>query len=246
MATMPIPLLGADPNSPFPPLRRALRDPDGLLAAGGDLSPERLLNAYRHGIFPWFSEGQPILWWSPDPRLVFEPAAFKLPARFRRALRRSEWVLSADRDFAGVIAACATAPRPGQDGTWIDASMLAAYTQLHRLGHAHSVEVRAPDGRLVGGIYGVAIGRMFFGESMFSGRTGGSKAALAGLMRLLAGWEWPLLDAQVENPHLLSLGARHLPRAQFATRIAELVDQPGLVGPWTEAFGVLPAAVLAG
>jgi leucyl/phenylalanyl-tRNA--protein transferase len=245
MANMPIPLLGADPASPFPPVRRALREPDGLLAAGGDLSPVRLLNAYRQGIFPWFSEGDPILWWSPDPRVVFDPASFRLPSRFRRSLRRSDWLLSADRDFDAVIAACASAPRRGQDGTWIGAGMLAAYTQLHRLGHAHSVEVRSPGGSLVGGIYGVAIGRMFFGESMFSAQPGGSKVALAGLLQLLARWQWPLLDAQVENPHLLSLGARRLPRAQFSVLVAELVAQPGLVGPWSEAFGELPAASLA-
>ncbi|MEO8160745.1 MAG: leucyl/phenylalanyl-tRNA--protein transferase [Arenimonas sp.] len=243
---MPIPLLGADPASPFPPLRRALREPDGLLAAGGDLSPVRLLNAYRHGIFPWFSEGQPILWWSPDPRLVFDTAAFRLPARFRRQLRQSAWTLSADRDFDGVMAACASAPRPGQDGTWIGAHMLAAYRALHRLGHAHSIEVHAPDGRMVGGIYGVAIGRMFFGESMFSAQSGGSKAALAGLIQLLASWDWPLLDAQVENPHLLSLGATRLARVQFMARVEGLVELEGLVGSWSEAFGELPAAALAG
>jgi len=241
---MPIPLLGAAPDSPFPPPRRALREPDGLLAAGGDLSPARLLNAYRQGIFPWFNEGDPILWWSPDPRVVFDTAGFRLSSRFRRELRQSGWELSADRDFAGVMRACAQAPRPGQEGgTWIGPGMLAAYAELHRLGHAHSVEVWSGS-RLVGGIYGVAIGRMFFGESMFSAESGGSKAALAGLARTLAGWGWPLIDAQVENPHLRSLGARLLPRAEFLLRISELVALDGRIGPWTEAFGSLPAAGL--
>jgi leucyl/phenylalanyl-tRNA--protein transferase len=242
---MRIALLGAAPDSPFPPPRRALRDPDGLLAAGGDLSPVRLLNAYRQGIFPWFNEGDAILWWSPDPRVVFDSAGFRLPSRFRRTLRRSQWHLSADRDFTGVMRACAQAPRHGQEGgTWIGGSMLAAYSELHRLGHAHSVEVWSGS-RLVGGIYGVAIGRMFFGESMFSAESGGSKVALAGLARALSGWGWPLIDAQVENPHLLSLGARLLPRGEFLARIADLVTLEGRPGPWTDEFGTLPAATLA-
>jgi leucyl/phenylalanyl-tRNA--protein transferase len=243
---MRIAVLGSDPDAPFPPLRQAQRDPNGLLAVGGDLSPTRLLNAYRHGIFPWFNEGEPILWWSPDPRVVFDTADFRLPTRFRRQLRGSGWTLSADRDFGGVMRACALAPRAGQEGgTWIGAQMLAAYQQLHRLGHAHSVEVWAGE-RLVGGIYGVAIGRMFFGESMFSGESGGSKAALAGLARALAAWGWPLVDAQVENPHLLSLGARRLARAGFMDQVRALAALDGRVGPWTEAFGRPAAADLAG
>lgn len=241
---MPIPLLGADPASPFPPVRRALREPDGLLAAGGDLSPLRLLNAYRHGIFPWFSEGQPILWWSPDPRVVFDSAGFRLSSRFRRQLRRSDWLLRADTAFAQVMSACADAPRGGEYGTWIGIEMQEAYCELHRLGHAHSVEVWSGE-RLVGGIYGVAIGRMFFGESMFSAESGGSKVALAGLLQALAAWDWPLLDAQVESPHLLSLGARRLPRAEFLARIGQLVQQPGRECSWAAAFGTRPAAGLA-
>jgi len=243
---MRINLLGAAPDSPFPPARRALREPDGLLAAGGDLTPTRLLNAYRQGIFPWFNEGDAILWWSPDPRVVFDSADFRLPRRFRRSLRQSGWVLSADRDFDGVMRACAQAPRAGQEGgTWIGPSMLAAYSELHRLGHAHSIEVWAGS-RLAGGIYGVAIGRMFFGESMFSAESGGSKAALAGLAHVLSGWGWPLIDAQVENPHLLSLGARLLPRGAFQARIAGLVALEGRTGSWSTVFGSLPAAGLAG
>jgi leucyl/phenylalanyl-tRNA--protein transferase len=242
---MRLAILERSPDAPFPPARRALRDPDGLLAAGGDLSPTRLLNAYRQGIFPWFNEGDPILWWTPDPRTVFDTVDFRLSSRFRRTLRAKDWVLRADADFGGVMHACAKAPRPGQEGTWIGESMLAAYAELHRLGHAHSVEVY--DGtRLVGGIYGVAIGRMFFGESMFSGESGASKAALAGLCRRLDHWGYPLLDAQVENPHLLSLGARPMPREDFLARVGELVAQPGRTGSWNTDFGLLPAAELAG
>jgi leucyl/phenylalanyl-tRNA--protein transferase len=241
---MRIALLDAAPDAPFPPARRALREPNGLLAAGGDLSPTRLLNAYRHGIFPWFNEGEPILWWCPDPRVVFDTASFRLAPRFRRTLRASGWTLRADTDFDGVMRACAKAPRPGQDGTWIGPSMLAAYSELHRLGHAHSVEVYSGE-RMVGGIYGVAIGRMFFGESMFSAESGGSKVALAGLARALSGWGWPLIDAQVENPHLLSLGAELWPRGQFLQATAQLVDQPEPPGHWTARFGELPARVLA-
>jgi len=241
---MRLPRLGADPSSPFPPLEAALHEPDGLLAAGGDLSPTRLLNAYAQGIFPWFSPGEPILWWSPDPRVVFDTAGFRLARRFRRQFRHSDWTIGADTDFEAVMRACALIPRRGQDGgTWIGAQMLAAYLELHRLGHAHSIEVR--DGsRLVGGLYGVAIGRMFFGESMFSAESGGSKLALAALARVLAGWGWPLLDAQVGNPHLASLGARELPRAQFAARVAELTALPGRPGSWTAAFAGLRAASL--
>ena len=241
---MRLPRLGADPASPFPPLEAAWREPDGLLAAGGDLSPVRLLNAYARGIFPWFSPGEPILWWSPDPRVVFDTAGFRLPRRFRRELRGSAWTLSADTRFEEVMRACAQIPRSGQDGTWIGTQMLAAYGALHRLGHAHSIEVLAGE-RLVGGLYGVAIGQMFFGESMFSAESGASKVALAALARRLAGWGWPLLDAQVSNPHLLSLGARTLARAEFAARVAELVALPGRNGSWSAEFDGLRAAELA-
>jgi leucyl/phenylalanyl-tRNA--protein transferase len=242
---MRLPRLGADPASPFPPVSAALRDPDGLLAAGGDLSPVRLLNAYAWGIFPWFSPGEAILWWSPDPRVVFDTARFRLARRFRRELRDSEWTVSADTRFDQVMRACAQIPRRGQDGgTWIGEEMLDAYGALHRLGHAHSIEVLSGE-RLVGGLYGVAVGHMFFGESMFSAESGGSKVALAALARRLAGWGWPLLDAQVSNPHLLSLGARTLPRAEFAARVAELAALPGRIGPWSAHFAGLRAAELA-
>ncbi len=237
-------LLPPDPAAPFPPAELALRQPDGLLAIGGDLSPARLLNAYRGGIFPWFSAGQPILWWSPDPRTVFRTDGVRLSSKFRRALRRSNWVARADTCFAKVIGACASMPRHGQDGTWITADMQAAYVELHRLGHAHSVEVFDAE-KLVGGIYGVAIGRMFFGESMFSAESGGSKVALAALARRLHEWGWPTIDAQVENEHLRSLGAELWPRADFLKMAAVQTQEPAEAGSWSARFGVLPASELA-
>lgn len=239
-----LPCLPADPRAPFPPVSAALREPDGLLARGGDLSAPRLLNAYAHGIFPWFSQGQPILWWSPDPRMLLRSDGVRLSSRFRRGLRKSTWVVRADSAFEAVIASCAAIARPGQRGTWITSAMRAAYVELHRLGHAHSIEVF--DGaRLVGGIYGVAVGRMFFGESMFSGESGGSKVALAGLARRLHEWGWPLIDAQVENGHLLSLGAESWPRQAFIARMSALVALAAPAGAWTLRFGNLPARALA-
>lgn len=239
-----LPMLGDDPLSPFPNARQALREPDGLLAMGGDLSPQRLLNAYRNGIFPWFSQGQPILWWSPDPRMVFNTGRVRLSSRFRRILRRSNWVARADTAFESVVSTCANTPRRGQAGTWITDAMLQAYLELHRLGHAHSVEVF--DGaRLVGGIYGVAIGRMFFGESMFSGESGGSKVALAALARRLHEWEWPLIDAQVESEHLVRMGAQTCPREPFLDEVAALCNLPGEHGTWTDRYGSVAARALA-
>lgn len=237
-------LLGQDPGAPFPDPCTALREPDGLLAVGGDLEPQRLLNAYASGIFPWYAEGQPLLWWSPDPRTVFMTDAVHLSSRFRRALRHSDWTVVADQRFDAVMRGCATAPRAGQPGTWITAAMRAAYSRLHALGHAHSIEVLDGDGGLAGGLYGVAVGRMFFGESMFSARSGGSKVALAALAHVLHRWGWPLVDAQVENPHLVSLGASAWPRARFLAEVRRLAALPGRAGPWCEAFGRLPASTL--
>ncbi|KGM56214.1 leucyl/phenylalanyl-tRNA--protein transferase [Lysobacter daejeonensis GH1-9] len=239
-----LPELPADPTAPFPPGESALRQPDGLLALGGDLSPTRLLNAYRHGIFPWYSEGQPILWWCPDPRTVFRTDSFKLPSRFRRTLRQLPWVVRADTAFEAVIDACARIPRNGQDGTWITPEMHAAYVALHRLGHAHSIEVWDGD-RLVGGLYGVSIGQMFFGESMFSAESGGSKVAIGGLAHRMRQWGWPLIDAQVENPHLMALGARLIRRDRFLSQVATLTALPAPSGPWTDRFGNLGAVELA-
>lgn len=236
-----LPRLADDADAPFTDLAAACQRPDGLLAFGGDLSPQRLLNAYRLGIFPWYSRGQPILWWSPDPRLVFRTDAVRLSSRLRRAMRASRWTARADTAFDDVIERCAGAARKGQDGTWITPAMRRAYSQMHRLGHAHSVEIFDGD-RLVGGIYGIAIGHMFFGESMFSGESGGSKAALAALAHRLSAWGWPLIDGQVENAHLLSLGAERMARAQFVERVAQLTASPVSPGSWTQRFGTLAVA----
>lgn len=233
------------PEAPFPPAESALRHPDGLLAVGGDLTPVRLLNAYAGGIFPWFSEGEPILWWSPDPRMVFQTDGVHFSSRFRRQLRGLDWTITADTAFVDVVRACAQAPRPGQDGTWIGAGMLAAYDELHRLGFAHSVEVWDGD-LLVGGIYGVGIGRMFFGESMFSARSGGSKVALATLAALLRGWDVALLDAQVENPHLRRMGAVPMERTVFLEHVRQAVQQPGPEGNWAQRVGTLSVRHMGG
>jgi len=225
-----------DPLRPdeFPPVDEALREPDGLLAGGGDLEPERLLAAYRRGIFPWYSRGQPILWWSPDPRTVFATDRMHVPHRLERWLKTCDWTLRADTAFETVVRACA-APRAKQRGTWIDARMRDAYLRLHALGHAHSVE--AWDGEtLVGGIYGVAIGRMFFGESMFSAEPNGSKVALLALAHALRNWDFPLLDAQVASPHLFTLGAVEIDRGAFCARVAELTARPGVDGSWRSVF----------
>lgn len=244
MSPLRLPWLGADPASPFPAPSAALREPDGLLAVGGDLSPTRLLAAYRQGIFPWFSEGEPPLWWCPDPRAVFHTDRVATSKRFRRGLRGSDWIVRADTAFDAVVATCARIRRRGQRGTWITDEMREAYAGLHRLGHAHSLEVFDGE-RLVGGIYGVAIGRMFFGESMFSACPDGSKVAIAALAHVLAGWGWPVIDAQVANPHLGSLGAECWPRDRFLDEVARRVAEPGRPGPWTDAVGELPARALA-
>ena len=209
----------------FPHPSLALRQPNGLLAIGGDLSPERLTAAYRQGIFPWFSEGEPILWWSPDPRLVLHPDEFRLTRSLRKRVRSAGWRISVDTAFLPVIHACAHTPRSGQNGTWIVPEMISAYTRLHRAGIAHSVEVWE-DRRLVGGLYGLSIGRMYFGESMFSLVPDASKAALWALCQRLAGWGWPLIDCQQETAHLMSLGATVWTRGAFLTAVAELVDLP--------------------
>ncbi len=241
---MRIALLGPEPDAPFPPVSQALREPDGLLAMGGDLSPQRLLAAYRNGIFPWYSDDQPLLWWSPDPRSVFASDGVRLSTRFRGQLRKSPWSVRADTAFEAVIDACASSPRPGQAGTWITRDMRDAYVELHRLGHAHSIEVFDSD-RLVGGLYGVAIGRMFFGESMFSAESGGSKVALAALARRLHDWGWPWIDAQVGNDHTAALGCMDMPRPEFCAMVARQCALPGRPGPWADAFGTLPASALS-
>ncbi len=242
--TIRLPRLASEPDAPFPAISTALAEPNGLLAFGGDLHPSRLLNAYRHGIFPWYSAGEPILWWSPNPRTVFQTAGFSLPPRFRRSMKNTAWRISADTNFAGVIAACASAPRAGQRGTWITKEMQAAYGELHRLGHAHSVEVFDKD-RLVGGIYGVAVGAVFCGESMFSAVSGGSKVALAALCRGLATWGVTLLDAQVPNPHLTSLGATPMERDEYVRRLHRPAPPGAVPGSWMNRFPALGVADLA-
>ena len=218
-------LLREDDPGSFPDPGRALRDPNGLLAFGGDLSPGRLVAAYSQGIFPWYSEGDPLLWWSPDPRCVFATDGVHVSRRLVRTLRRSDWTLSVDRAFTRVMRECA-APRAGEPGTWITGDMLAAYTRLHELGHAHSLEVWDGD-MLVGGIYGVSIGRAFSAESMFSRANDGSKCALLALCLALCRWGFPLLDAQVPNPHLQRMGAITIPRGDYLRRLHTLVAQPG-------------------
>lgn len=207
-----------DPPDAFPPLESAFAEPDGLLAAGGDLSAERLLYAYRHGIFPWYDEGQPILWWSPDPRCIIVPSALHLARRFRRTLARSDFSVTFNQAFDDVIARCAD-DREGQLGTWITEDMSGAYRKLHLAGWAHSVEIWLGNA-LVGGLYGLAIGKAFFGESMFSGTTGASKAAIAVLCQELVKRDFDVLDCQVESPHLTSLGASLMPRSDFADLLA--------------------------
>ena len=240
MILHPRPALLSRDDLRFPP--QSLAQPSGLLAIGGDLSVPRLLAAYAQGIFPWYSEGEPLLWWAPDPRCVFDTARTRPHRRFARTLRGLSWTLSADRAFDRVIAACA-APRAGQHGTWITPAMRRAYLHLHQLGHAHSFEVW--DGsELVGGLYGVASGGMFSGESMFSARSGGSKVALYGACRALAAWGMPLLDAQVANAHTLALGATAMPRAKFIDALAALA---ALHAPadWNAALPLRTAAALA-
>jgi leucyl/phenylalanyl-tRNA--protein transferase len=237
-----VPFVPRDPEAPFPPVERALREPNGLLACGGDLTIKRLLNAYRNGIFPWYSAHEPVLWWSPDPRCVFDTTQMHVPQRLQRWLAACDWEVSADRNFSAVIDACA-APRKGHEGTWITATMRDAYGDLHRHGHAHSIEVR--DGyRLVGGIYGVSVGQAFFAESMFSRESNGSKVALLGLAMVLRAWGYPLLDAQVASAHLFTLGARRMPRREFVVSVRRLSALAAPVGHWRERFPAFPASAI--
>lgn len=201
------------------------------MAVGGDLSPQRILAAYRHGVFPWFSAGDPILWWSPDPRMVLVPDEIKISRSLAKTLRNADYTVTLDTAFAQVIAACAATPRDGQSGTWIVPEMQAAYLNLHRLGHAHSVETWR-QGKLIGGLYGITIGRAFYGESMFSHATDASKIALAHLCHFLAEREFGTIDCQMETAHLATLGARPIPRNEFLQRLASLVDQNDVPGRW--------------
>jgi len=209
------------------------RSVDGLLAWGGDLSGERLLAAYRRGIFPWYSEGQPILWHSPDPRFVLVPSRIHVPRSVKKELNRGTYQVRYDTAFPLVIAACARVPRPGQYGTWITRDMERAYLQLHRDGYAHSVESWA-DGQLCGGLYGVSLGAVFYGESMFSLAPDASKVAFVTLARRLQGWDFELIDCQVETEHLSRFGAEHWPRARFIQALQHALGAPTRQGPWTE------------
>ena len=211
-----IPWLDSDVVA-FPPVDLALQSPNGLLAAGGDLTPEWLICAYQQGIFPWFEADQPILWWTPDPRMVLYPQEFHLSASLRRLLGQHRFGLSIDQDFAGVITGCSE-PRRYTESTWITSELKTAYQKLHDLGIAHSVEVWDEE-RLVGGLYGVALGRIFFGESMFSRSSNTSKLALVFLVQHLRKWRYRLIDCQVSTPHLASLGAREIPRRDFMEQI---------------------------
>lgn len=211
------------PEQPFPPLRRALRDPDGLLAVGGCLSPQRIVNAYRHGIFPWYNDGQPILWWSPDPRLVLFPEKLRVSRSMAKAMRQRRFEVRFDGAFGAVLAACAGERKDAQ-GTWLTADMQRAYAELHRLGVAHSAEAWQ-DGRLVGGLYGLALGRVFFGESMFYRQPDASKVAFAHLVQALRDCGYRLVDCQVRSGHLISLGAEEIPRSRFETLLAALCGE---------------------
>ncbi|OZA30433.1 MAG: leucyl/phenylalanyl-tRNA--protein transferase [Hydrogenophilales bacterium 17-61-9] len=251
----------------FPPVETALKDPNGLLAMGGDLSLERLLDAYRHGIYPWFNPGEPILWWSPDPRMVLAPDEIRVTRSLAKRIRNGGFEVRVDTVFADVMRACAAprppvgrasggvllagaaprppagrvsggglpagaAPRDDMAGTWISPDMVAAYSRLHQAGYAHSVETWH-NGELVGGLYGVAIGRMFYGESMFSRMPDASKVALVRLAQQLRQWGFGLIDCQMETRHLASLGARSVPRSVFTAQLADLVNLAHQPGPWT-------------
>jgi len=229
-----VPWLG--PDDPFPPVERALgaaSGAPGLLAASGDLLPSRLIDAYRHGIFPWYSDGQPVLWWSPDPRMVLRPAEFKVSPSLRKTLKRvlrdDAWEIRVDQDFAAVMRACAEAPRRGQRGTWITADVVEAYSSLHRVGDAHSIETWF-EGERVGGLYGVSLGKMFFGESMFANVTDASKMALAALVGHLRRHEIEMIDCQQNTSHLASLGGREIARKAFIAHVRASVDAPRI--PW--------------
>jgi len=211
------------PGDGFPPTSEALDYPNGLLSVGGDLSPERLIAAYRRGVFPWYEEQQPLLWWTPDPRSVLFPDALNISRSLRKTLRKDKFTLSVDSHFEAVMHHCGQI-RSGSTGTWISPEMVAAYTGLHELGVGHSIEVHNQEGALVGGLYGLALGRAFFGESMFSLETDASKVALVGLVNIMHRGEFGLIDCQVESEHLNSLGARNISRLDFEALLDQTVD----------------------
>lgn len=218
------------PSDPFPSVDTALLDPNGLLAAGGDLTPARLLDAYRRGIFPWSADDEPILWWSPDPRMVLYVQELHVSRSLRKRIRSGAMTVTVDRAFPDVVSGCAD-PRPDGEGTWITPAITRAYGELFRLGHAHSIETWIGDD-LVGGLYGVSMGRMFYGESMFARESDASKIALAFLVRQLQRWDFELIDCQMSTAHLASLGAREIPRRDFVARVEALADLPAVATPW--------------
>ncbi len=224
-----------EPDEPFPPVERALKTPSGLLCAGADLSTERLLEAYRRGIFPWYSRGEPVLWWSPDPRMVLHCAELKVPRSLAKSMRNKGFEVRIDLSFSAVMEKCAE-PRKGAPGTWLSREMQAAYLALHEAGYAHCFETwRANE--LVGGLYGVAIGRMFYGESMFSRATDASKVALVRLVEFLKSRGFPLIDCQMSTPLLASLGAREIPRRAFLRALSTLVNYAEPPGKWNRDSG---------
>jgi leucyl/phenylalanyl-tRNA--protein transferase len=225
--------------SDFPPTSLALSTPNGLLAVGGDLSPKRLINAYSKGIFPWYSDGNPILWWSPDPRMVFYPDQIHCSKSLKKFINKAPCSVSIDCDFESVIQHCREIDRPAQNGTWISTKITLAYIELHRLGIAHSIETRDANGVLIGGFYGLALGAVFFGESMFSLQPNASKIAITqfGLWAKTKGFQ--LIDCQVENPHLRSIGGQLMPRPQFESILLEhgLIKNPEFEHLWRDYRG---------
>lgn len=219
-----------EPSLSFPPVDLALDDPNGLLAVGGDLSPNRLISAYRHGVFPWFNDDQPILWWSPNPRAVLFPDQLHISRSLKKQIKKTAFDITFDQNFEAVIKACA-APRYGEPGTWITADMHDAYLTLHQLGIAHSVEAWQGD-TLVGGLYGLSIGRVFFGESMFSHVSNASKIAFVYLVKQLQRWQFALIDCQVGSEHLRSLGATDIERNSFIEILNRYTDENGKTGVW--------------
>lgn len=224
-------LLDEEPGAPFPDISLAEREPNGLLAVGGDLSPQRLINAYLQGIFPWFGEGEPILWWSPDPRTVLFPDRIKIRRSLRKTLKKNIFTLTFDRNFEAVIHGCAL-PRERSPGTWLMPEVIEAYHRQHELGLAHSLEVWQ-DKKLVGGLYGMAIGRVFFGESMFSRVPDSSKIALVYLCRKLLEWGFKMIDCQIYTPHLATLGAEEIPRETYRRHLTQWCKLPGRPGSWS-------------
>lgn len=229
-----LPWLDPNPLAEFPPLDMALQEPNGLLAAGGDLSLSRLIKAYKSGVFPWFSEGEPILWWSPDPRFVLPPAEVKISRSLAKNIRNGAFRLSMDSAFEEVIANCSKQPRKGQDGTWITDEMQRAYINLHKHGYAHSIECWY-ENRLVGGLYGIKSGAVFCGESMFSLQSNASKVAFVQFCRFLQHHGFKLIDSQVHTPHLESLGARMIPRSAYIKTLQQSTEI-NMPTNWSELF----------